>query len=568
MDMKTVIGKKEERMIKIYKDLLDSIINPAVLADEDGNILKANDPARSLVKFHGGHDLKTLRQLDPSFNPGAITEGINRRKLKLRKKSIPVVIMPVAMEEGGKCFLYLLDSADILNKMDFDSFLDIIDDSIVVADKNGFVEHINEAFSRLSGVDRDLLIGRDLRDGVKEKLLEESLSLRILKLKKPINMIVKYGSGKTVTYTGRVSRDKHGNIDKVISTGRDVTQLLDLESELRKTEALKNKYYARLQEFEEIFGAEKIVSSSDKMKNVLRVAAKAAKSDSSVLIWGESGAGKELIAKFIHNGSNRKQKPFLAVNCAAIPSELLESEFFGYDEGAFTGAKRGGKKGLFEEADGGTVLLDEIGELPLNMQSKLLRVLQENEMTRIGSSKATPVNVRVISSTNLSREKIMDDSRFRQDLFYRLSVVPIRMPPLRERREDILPLAHYFLKNKNAKYNKSVKLSKRLMAKLYGYDWPGNVRELKNVIERLVILYDSDEIGEDAYDYIDQLETETVQAITVKGMMPLKQAARILEDVLIKAALKESGTIAKAARFLEIAPSTIHRKIKKGVFKP
>ncbi|MGZ6249980.1 MAG: sigma 54-interacting transcriptional regulator, partial [Syntrophales bacterium] len=216
----------------------------------------------------------------------------------------------------------------------------------------------------------------------------------------------------------------------------------------------------------------------------------------------------------------------------------------------------------------GTVLLDEIGELPLNMQSKLLRVLQESEMTRIGSSRAIPVNVRVISSTNLSREKIMDDSRFRQDLFYRLSVVPIRLPPLRERREDILPLAQYFLKNKNAKYNKNVKLSKRLMAKLYGYDWPGNVRELKNVIERLVILYDSDEIGEDAYDYIDQLETETVQAITVKGMMPLKQAARILEDVLIKAALKESGTIAKAARFLEIAPSTIHRKIKKGVFKP
>jgi transcriptional regulator with PAS, ATPase and Fis domain len=148
-----------------------------------------------------------------------------------------------------------------------------------------------------------------------------------------------------------------------------------------------------------------------------------------------------------------------------------------------------------------------------------------------------------------------------------LSVVPIRLPPLRERREDILPLAHYFLKNKNAKYNKNVKLSKRLMAKLYGYDWPGNVRELKNVIERLVILYDSDEIGEDAYDYIDQLETETVQAITVKWMMPLKQAFHILEEILIKAALKESGTIAKAARFLEIAPSTIHRKIKKGVFK-
>ncbi|MGZ3648723.1 MAG: sigma-54 interaction domain-containing protein [Syntrophales bacterium] len=555
-------------MIKIYKEILDSIINPAIIADADGNIIKANKPARSLYKFHGGHDLKTLRQLDPSFNAGAITEGLNRRKLKLRKKSIPAVIVPIKTEERGSFFLYLLDSADILNKMDFDSFLDIIDDSIVVADKNGFVDHINEAFSRLSGIDRDLLIGRDLRDCVKEELLEESLSLRILKLKKPVNMIVKYGSGKTVTYTGRVSYDKHGNIDKVISTGRDVTQLLDLESELRKTEALKNKYYARLQEFEEIFGAEKIVCSSDKMKNVLRVAVKAAKSDSPVLIWGESGAGKELIAKVIHNGSSRKQKPFLAVNCAAIPSELLESEFFGYDEGAFTGAKRGGKKGLFEEADGGTVLLDEIGELPLNMQSKLLRVLQESEMTRIGSSRAIPVNVRVISSTNLSREKIMDDSRFRQDLFYRLTVVPIRLPPLRERREDILPLAHYFLKNKNAKYNKNVKLSKRLMAKLYGYDWPGNVRELKNVIERLVILYDSDEIGEDAYDYIDQLETETVQAITVKGMMPLKQAARILEDVLIKAALKESGTIAKAARFLEIAPSTIHRKIKKGVFKP
>jgi len=270
----------------------------------------------------------------------------------------------------------------------------------------------------------------------------------------------------------------------------------------------------------------------------------------------------------IHQAGNRSSGPFVGVNCSAIPSELLESEFFGYEEGAFTGAKKGGRKGLFDEAEKGTLFLDEISELPLGMQSKLLRVIQEHEYMRVGSNKTIPTDARIIASTNLSRDQLVDGVGFRRDLFYRLSVIPIHIPPLRERRDDILPLLHFFLKGLNLKYGSNVRIANSLIPRIYHYDWPGNVRELKNVIERLLVVASSDEVGDAEYDLVNQLELkktpEHEEDISIARLMPLKEAMEKVEEILFKRAYQESGSIEKTAELLGINPSTIYRKINKG----
>jgi transcriptional regulator with PAS, ATPase and Fis domain len=281
--------------------------------------------------------------------------------------------------------------------------------------------------------------------------------------------------------------------------------------------------------------------------------------------------GKEMIARMIHQSGNWSQGPFVSVNCSAVPSELLEAEFFGYEDGAFTGAKKGGRRGLFDEAEKGTLFLDEIGELSLGMQSKLLRVIQEHEYMRVGATKTTPADVRIISATNLSQERLMDGAGFRRDLFYRLSVIPIHIPPLRDRRDDILPLIRFFLKNLNLKYGTNVKIANSLIPRLYNYDWPGNVRELKNVIERLLVIAGSEEVGDAEYDLVNQLEMKKSPGrhkdISISRLMPLKQAMEQVEEILFKQAYQQNGSIEKTAEALGINPSTIYRKIKKGLIR-
>jgi transcriptional regulator with PAS, ATPase and Fis domain len=234
----------------------------------------------------------------------------------------------------------------------------------------------------------------------------------------------------------------------------------------------------------------------------------------------------------------------------------------------FTGAKKGGRKGLFYEATAGTLFLDEISEISLGMQSKLLRVIQEHEYTPVGSNKPIATDVRIIASTNLSQEELADGSRFRRDLFYRLSVIPIHIPPLRERREDILPLIRFFLRELNLKYDTNTRIANSLLPRLYNYDWPGNVRELKNVIERLIIVAGSDEVGEAEYDLINQMEMRKLpgkeEDISIARLLPLKQAMEKVEEILFKRAYQETGNIEKTAELLGINPSTIYRKMKKG----
>lgn len=314
------------------------------------------------------------------------------------------------------------------------------------------------------------------------------------------------------------------------------------------------------------YGFEGIIGRSKSILRVLEMASRVAQHDSTVLIRGETGTGKELLARAIHHNSRRKNKPFVTINCGAIPKELIESELFGYTRGAFTGAVAS-KPGKVEMADTGTLFLDEVGELPVDMQVKLLRLLQNGELEKIGATGNTTVDVRIIAATNRNLQAMIEDGAFREDLYYRLAVVPLELPPLRERKEDIPELTqHLFRKLKERHGLESARISSKLGSYFAGYRWPGNIRELENVIERMLVLSTSDQIGEDDLP-------EEIRKSAPKGdwfLMDLPEEGISLEgierELLIRALEKHGGNQTQAARYLDISRRTlIYRMEKHGL---
>ena len=307
-----------------------------------------------------------------------------------------------------------------------------------------------------------------------------------------------------------------------------------------------------------IYTFDKIIGCSTRFLEIVEYAKKISDSKSTILITGESGTGKEVFAQAIHNHSSRKESPFVAINCGAIPSNLIESELFGYEEGAFTGAKKGGAAGKFEIADGGTILLDEIGEMPVDMQTKLLRVIEEGVINRVGSNKQKPIDVRIIAATNRELSIGVEDGTFRLDLYYRLNVLPIRLPSLRERKEDIVPIAQYFIKVISKRLNKKeVEICSEIVKELQSYHWPGNIRELENVIERIINTQSVPKHVGDNKVSLDTLEE-------IEECLDLEQ----VEKVFIQKALsKYEGNITLAARKLGIGRNTLYRKMGKHKIK-
>jgi two-component system response regulator AtoC len=319
----------------------------------------------------------------------------------------------------------------------------------------------------------------------------------------------------------------------------------------------------RIKKIENNSGFGNMVAKSEAMQSVLRVAAKAAQYKTTVLILGDSGTGKELIAKAIHFGGDRSNMPLVPINCGGIPENLLESELFGYKKGAFTGADRN-KKGLFQEAEGGTIFLDEIGELPLALQVKLLRVLQENEIRMVGDSKSMKVDVRVIAATSKDLEEEVKKAAFREDLFYRLNVLSIKIPPLRDRSEDIPLLCEHFIKRFNKRLDKSIKgIAPAAMSFLLEYHWPGNVRELENALERAVVLAEDTTLIPEYFSPLIGQQSEGDQIEELFDGHSLKEAQKCMEKKLITKALKKTrGNRTRAARLLEISHPSLLSKIK------
>jgi len=447
-------------------------------------------------------------------------------------------------------------------------FLKVLDsspDGFLLSDNKGNVLYVNDAYVSVTGIKKDEILGKNLKELQEKKIFNKSVSLMVLEKKETISMIHRYVSGKDALTTASPIFNEENEIVGVVNNTRNVTELVSLRKELEKVKELSEKYSDELQKLrKEQLKHEGLVYKSEAMAKTLELALRAAEYDSTVLITGESGTGKEVIAKFIHSHSNRKDGPFIRVNCSAIPSELFESELFGYVPGSFTGASVKGKKGMFELADGGTILLDEVGELDLSVQPKLLRALQEMEIHPVGAEKPVKIDVRVLAATNVNLEEAVEKGQFRRDLFFRLNVFPIEIPPLRDRKEDILEIASYFLEKLNRKYKKNITISSEVKEILTNYSWPGNVRELENLIEYLFIVNPSNQIT------IEQLPTWVLTEHVANGLecedencSRLDYMLSMYEKNIIIHALKKHKTVKETAEFLNIHPSTLFRKMKR-----
>ncbi|MCT4633009.1 MAG: sigma 54-interacting transcriptional regulator [Firmicutes bacterium] len=450
-----------------------------------------------------------------------------------------------------------------------DSIIEHSYDGIYITDGKGNTLKINEAYEKITGLKRSNMLGKNMKELVEEGYVSESGSLKVMKERKTVSLNQTFKTGKKALITSKPVFDENGDIILIITNIRDMTELYNLKNKLDEKNRLIEKYYNETMELKNKLNEnKKLVVENKKMIDLVYSTKKISSTDFTVLISGESGVGKEVIAKFIHESSRRSKANFVKVNCGAIPENLIESELFGYVKGAFSGARDEGKLGYFEMADKGTLFLDEIGELPLNMQVKLLRVLQESEVTRVGSVKAVKIDVRIITATNRDLEKMVEEGTFRKDLFYRINVIPITIPPLRERREDIVALGDYFLEGVNKKYGWSKGFSREAYDVLSSYCWPGNIRELKNIVERSVAMSPDDLIGVD--DLPAKIVTKKAVGLSIGNqLMPLKKAQIEIEKVLIEAAYEKFGNVRDAAKVLEIDPSTLVRKRKRyyGVAK-
>ncbi|MDI3534170.1 MAG: hypothetical protein PWQ82_535 [Thermosediminibacterales bacterium] len=438
-------------------------------------------------------------------------------------------------------------------------------DGIYVTDGNGTTLRVNSAYERITGVMGEEVIGRHMRDLEKAGFYSQSVTLLVLEKKKPMTIMQTIKGKKDVIVTGNPIFDENGKITRVVTNVRDITELNRLKDELEKTKKLTKKYYDQLSELRlQQIEMEDIITKSNSMRQIIILALRVSRVDSNVLITGESGVGKELIAKLIHKESDRCKGPFIKINCGAIPENLLESELFGYEGGAFSGAKKEGKPGLFEVAEGGTLLLDEIADLSFKLQVKLLRAIQEREIIRVGGIKERKIDVRILASTNKDLKQLVEQGKFREDLFYRLNAVPICVPPLRERKEDIVPLIYHFLKKFSKKYGLKKTISSEVINQLIDYDWPGNVRELENIIERLVVVAEDDYINiEHLPNYLKDNFKNKRTDVFIKDIIPLDDAISKLEKQLIEKAIKKYKSLKKVAEALGVHRTTVIRKKRK-----
>lgn len=439
----------------------------------------------------------------------------------------------------------------------FKKILETSHDLICFIDENRKVSYINPMYKKIFDIEESKIIGKDLID-----ISPNGYRLRVFNSKKAIENVILTKNDVNILCT--IEPIFIDNLFKgVISISKTVNEIKDIAKKLEHSEAELNYYKSELKRHNELSGSfNNIIGNSSSLKDILVTVDKASASTSTVLIRGESGTGKELIAKAIHNNSSRNDKPFVRVNCAAIPENLIESELFGYEKGAFTGAVKS-KPGKLNIADTGTLFLDEIGDMPKSMQVKLLRVLQEREFESVGGLVTQKVDIRIIAATNRNLEEMIKEREFREDLYYRLNVIPIMLPPLRKRKEDINLLVEHFIKNLSKKLDKSVNnIDKTSLYYLMNYQWPGNIRELENIIERAINMCDGNIItAKDLPIYITNIEPKN-DSISIDENSPIFKL-ETYEKKIITLAMKKYKSYNKAGKALGITHRTVALKCKK-----
>ena len=438
-------------------------------------------------------------------------------------------------------------------------------DAISVVDQNGLGVMINPAYTRITGLSEKDIIGKPATADIAEG---ESIHMKVIKTKEPIKAaLLKVGPTHKEVIVNAAPIIVDGELRGSVGVIHDISDIKKLSEELKQAKEIIRKLEAKYT-FEDIVGKDPLLLAA------IEKAKKAAQTPATVLLRGESGTGKEIFAHSIHNSSERKYRQFVRVNCSALSESLLESELFGYEEGAFTGARKGGKKGLFEEANGGTIFLDEIGEIAPGTQAKLLRVIQERELVRVGGTKSVNIDVRIIAATNVNLEAAMKDGRFRNDLYYRLNVFPISIPPLKMRKGDLYDLSLFFIKKFNQQYGRNIKdISNNAIEELRGYDWPGNVRELENIIGRAIInmkvsettiqeghlpQFEKNTDKADKYEPLNEAVSNTAVGATLDQVM--ENAERQYLYSVLSAC---EGNKTQAAKILNISLRSLYYKLEK-----
>ncbi|MBL7205564.1 MAG: sigma 54-interacting transcriptional regulator [Desulfobacteraceae bacterium] len=437
-------------------------------------------------------------------------------------------------------------------------------DGLFVSDQDGNVVVVNRASEEMQSFNASEILGRNVRDLVREGYYDRSVTLEVLKQKRAVSLIQTNRNKTKILSTGIPIFDDHGRIKFVLVNDRDITLLNRIIESLEEDKISENKYRFELSDLGmAITELQEFVITSPGMQEVIRETARAAKFDLAVVLTGESGVGKSMIAKLIHRLSGRRNGPFIKVSCGAIAESLLESELFGYEKYAFTGASPNGKMGLFEIAQNGTLFLDEISGIPLSLQVKLLEFLESNEIVRVGGIKPKKINTRVIAATNQDLKEMVNSGKFRSDLYFRLNVVPIHIPPLAQRNEEIAPLISLFLKRFNKEFKTNKIFSKAAMNALLEYQFPGNVRELENLIKWLVTMTKEDLIT--FKDLPNTLVGSIPSGINYTKERPQTYQHEIhkFEAEIIAKAIEKYGSQRKAARALGVNQSTLSRKLKR-----
>lgn len=566
-----------------WRALSQAIINVSrnslVAVDTNGRVSLANSSAQK--KF--GLSQNTLLQDSVPELTSRVKKAILDCKdqivnsMQIGGQEYRVSINPIQLDSEQVGAVCLLEESTALEKVarqmhffqhltrELEAIIDSSSDGLFVCDSEANVIRVNPASERIHKVKAETLLGKNMVDLIKDGFIDQSAALKALQKNKSVSLLQEKDNRKIISIATPVL-DSEGTIIRVVVSERDITEIDNLQRELEEQGSLKDQLQYQLLEMQLAdLKTHKIIAKSPSMIRVVEKALKVSPANSTVLITGESGVGKGLIANLIHKNSGRAEKPLIRINCGAIPETLIESELFGYEAGAFTGAKTGGKPGSLELADGGSLFLDEIGELPLSAQVKLLRFLEKGHLTRLGGTQVIIVNARILVATHRNLQDMVAKGTFRQDLYYRLNVIPLQVPALRDRKDCISPLVRYYVDYFAHIAGNKKRISRSALDALLSYSYPGNVRELMNICEHATVMSETEVV-----DHLDlprdvvglEKESHLLDAMW-PGDMPLKEILENVEKKVMQQAVQKYKNQSAAAAVLGVSQPTIARRLKK-----
>ncbi|NWK68178.1 sigma 54-interacting transcriptional regulator [Bacillus paramycoides] len=577
--------EKEELIEKLEEQtqqgdlILNSTHDGMIVIDREGQVRLFNKSAERIIGYKKEEAVgKYILEVIPTSKLLRIIRTkqieVNYELTLENEKKIITTRIPI-LKEGGEiqgAFAIFKDITEVVDLAEevtdlkeiqtlLEAIINSSEEAISVVDEKGRGLVINPAYTKLTGLTEEDIIGKPATTDIVEG---ESMHMKVLRTRRAVRGIhMKIGQKKRDVIVNVAPVIVDGILKGSVGVIRDVSEIQKLTNELNRARQIIRTLEAK-------YSFDDIVGDSDETTAAIEQAKLGANTPATVLLRGESGTGKELFAHAIHNGSNRKYNKFVRVNCAAISETLLESELFGYEEGAFSGAKRGGKRGFFEEANNGSIFLDEIGELSANTQAKLLRVLQEKEIVKVGGTKAIPINVRVIAATHVNLEKAILEGKFREDLYYRLNKIPIQIPSLRQRKGDIPAIAERLIQKINQDYGRNVEgLTDAAVSYLQSYEWPGNVRELENILGRAIIFMNYNEIYIDVHHLPplhkeEQVETKQNNLLPELKEKALEHLVTEFEGNIIHEYLEKfDGNKTKTAKALGISVRNVYYKLEK-----